>query len=337
MSRRLSKVLKMPPVPSDELSTRNSTMKDIIIKDQSCPVYAYINSLHEPRSQQTARRALMAIAKHLGVDSIYQICWSKFDRNQLNSLLTLLRKRDLSPDTISLYLSVIKRVVMEAFLLGQINPLQYERIKSIKRPSGSRVKTHHLLDRDGFTKLLNTISNWPQAKQTSIRDQAIFHLLVGCGLRRFEISELHIEQIQQDTKHLKFIGKGNKERLVKLHDLTFLALKKWVDIHPYKTGPLFVRLTKAGTAYGKISDTIKTGISGHAIYNLCKKYHLLRQEAYTPPHTLRRSYATWLYNNGVDLKKLAALLGHSSIKTTEIYILEEQDSIDTEVVTKLFI
>jgi len=336
VSGRLANVLKAFPVSGAELSVRKSNMKDVIIQDNNCPVYAYINSLNEPRSQQTARRVLMAIAKHLGVDSIYHIHWSKFDRNHVNSLLGVLRERALSPDTISLYLSVIKRVLMEAFLLGQIEPLQYERVKSIKRPSGSRVKNHHLLDRDAFTELLKTISTWPQAKQTCIRDQAIFHLLVGCGLRRFEISELHIEHVQQDTKHLKFIGKGNKERLVKLHDLTFFALQKWIEIHPFGTGPLFVRLTKCGSVHGKMSDTNVKGISGHAIYNLCKKYYLLRKEAHTPPHTLRRSYATWLYNNGVDLKTLAALLGHSSIKTTEIYIQQDQDSIDNEVLTKLF-
>ncbi|ESP90231.1 hypothetical protein N483_06505 [Pseudoalteromonas luteoviolacea NCIMB 1944] len=334
MSYRLSHILRIPPNEVSKEISAHSGGRNLIVRDNECPIYAYIMSLNSDKSQETARRVLMAIAQHLGCDDIYQIKWSKIDKNTINNLLTILDKVGLSPDTKSLYLSVIKSVLKEAFLLGQITTLHYERVKSVKRSMGSRIKKHQLISEQSFRQLLRQVDEVKQPTATCLRDKAIFHLLIGCGLRRFELSGLQLAQINHDTQHLTVLGKGNKEREIKLHNITYLALQDWLNIHPYSDGPLFIRLTKSGQPYYKMSDT--PGLSGHAIYNLCKKYGLISAAQRIPPHSLRRSYATWLYNNGADLKVISVLLGHSSLKTTEIYIKHTQDDIDQAVVANLF-
>nr|WP_013933263.1 tyrosine-type recombinase/integrase [Pseudoalteromonas sp. SANK 73390]CBK62711.1 intA [Pseudoalteromonas sp. SANK 73390] len=334
MNHRLSHILRIPPGGKNKTVNAKVVGQNLIIRDDECPIYTYIMSLNSEKSKETARRVLLAIAKHFECDDIYQIQWSKIDKNAINNLLALFEQKGLSPDTKSLYLSVIKSVLKEAFLLGQLTTLHYERVRSIKRPPGSRVKKHQLMSENSFYQLLRAIEDRKQPVVTCLRDKAIFHLLIGCGLRRFELSSLRVEQIDKDTNHLIILGKGNKEREVKLHDITYQALNEWLSVHPNGQGALFIRLVKNGQPFYKMSDT--KGLSGHAIYNLCKKYALISETQRIPPHSLRRSYATWLYNNGADLKVISVLLGHSSIKTTEIYIKHTQEDIDHAVVSNLF-
>ncbi|ODB35862.1 hypothetical protein BB427_16270 [Pseudoalteromonas sp. BMB] len=276
----------------------------------------------------------MTISKGLGAQSIYDIDWPSITKNDVNLMLSLWQKKCLSPDTISLYLSVLKSVIKEVFLLEQISTRRYESIKSVSKPGGSRIKDHHILALESFESLLTKVDSWTQPVMTSVRDQAIFHVLVGAGLRRFEVAGLQCEDIDHEHQRLQFIGKGNNERAVKLHEFTYQALMQWLVLHPTKTGALFIRLTKGGRAYYKMSDI--AGLSGHAIYDVCRKYGLLDGNRPVPPHSLRRSYATWLYSNGSDLKHISKLLGHSSIKTTERYVQTSQEEIDDTVTVNLF-
>ncbi|KZN36351.1 hypothetical protein N480_17905 [Pseudoalteromonas luteoviolacea S2607] len=337
MRDRLSQLLKIsaPKTPNSQLAIQQQVvMADLIVRDDDCPMYAYINGLSSDASKATARRVLMAICKSIGFESIYDIHWEKINKNDINQMFNVWKMKKLSPDTVSLYCSVIKSVMKEAFLLEKITTLQYESIKHIKKPQGSRIRQHHTLAVEDFTQLLGLIEGFEQPKITTARDQAIFHILVGAGLRRFEVVGLRCEDIDHENKRIKFIGKGNKERAVKLHDLTYCALNNWLKLHPTGIGSIFIRLTKSGRIYYKMSDI--QGLSGHAIYDVCKKYGLLSGAKPTPPHSLRRSYATWLYTNGADLKHISLLLGHASIKTTERYIQTTQSQIDGTVTENLF-
>ncbi|MBQ4813829.1 tyrosine-type recombinase/integrase [Pseudoalteromonas luteoviolacea] len=333
MNPRLKHLVALAPPQQLARQAEKPPLSSLIVRDNQCPIYAYVNGLSSARSKQTARRVLMAIAKHLGASNIYQIKWQKIDKNALNSLLTSLSDSGLAPDTITLYLSVVKSVLKEAFLLEQIPSIQYERIKSVKAPSGYRLKTHHILDRAGFYALLENIERGNTAQRTQLRDSAIFYLMLGCGLRRFEIAELQLEQIKHSTQHLQFIGKGNKERMVKIHPLAYQALMAWIAVHPFLHGAVFIRLTRAGTPYHKQAS--RKGLSGHAIYGLCKKYGLLGDER-IPPHSLRRSFATWLSESNTDLSKIKAMLGHSTIKTTELYVQQPQEEVDEALLNGLF-
>jgi len=92
------------------------------------------------------------------------------------------------------------------------------------------------------------------------------------------------------------------------------------------SGAVFVRIYKSGIFPSWIDndESLVSGLSTEAIYMLCKKYGLIDKDI--APHSLRRSYATLLDRNGADIKHIAKLMGHSSIK---------QDIMDT-VDDKLF-
>ncbi|MBH0017889.1 tyrosine-type recombinase/integrase [Pseudoalteromonas sp. NGC95] len=308
-----------------------------IIKDNNCPIYAYVNSLRSRASQETVRRVLQSIAKKLNQRNLYSIVWKRFDRNTLNSLVNLLHEEGLSNETISLYLSVTKSVLKEAYLLGQIDTLHWERAKAVAKPASGKKREHATLSELEFDTLLQEISQNAASPAKEIRDKAIFHLLIGCGLRRFELINLKVDNINFMTNTLTFDGKGRKERDVTIHPYTMTALKQWLDMRSYKPGYVFTRVYKGG----RVHDSVRPEISGevkkmnpNSVYLLCEKYGLLQRGI--APHSLRRSYATLLSTNGANIQYIAKLMGHSSIKTTEVYIKSDKEEIEKAVLTQLF-
>lgn len=156
-----------------------------------------------------------------------------------------------------------------------------------------------------------------------IRDSAMLHIFLNCGLRLSEIRNLNLEDIDLYDDKFTIIGKGNKERTNYLNDITKEALLKYLEIrdtsHDKARGnPLFL------TAYGlRMSDkTIKM------IVKRAYKKSGLDEKVYSV-HTLRHTCATILYKAGCDIHTIQKLLGHVQIDTTEIYThLHDQEVMD---------
>lgn len=144
-----------------------------------------------------------------------------------------------------------------------------------------------------------------------IRDRAILEILYGCGLRVSEACELRLSNIFREEGFIRVIGKGDKERLVPLGEISSDALDAYFEVrtepcHGYED---FVFLNRFGKPLSRVS-----------MFNMVKKQALaagIRKEI--SPHTFRHSFATHLLENGADLRVVQEMLGHESILTTEIY------------------
>lgn len=304
-----------------------------IIVDNNCPVYAYINNLKRDTSKTTARRALSALAKHLGQDSIYAIRWGNFDRNGINSLLSLLQEKGLTPDTLRLYLSVVKGVLREAYFLDQITTKQYERIRSITISAAPRRKKHQILDKENVPELINNIESSCRHKTTSIRNKTMLLTLIFSGLRRSELTGLTLEQVDMNARRLTVEGKGGKIRVVPIPRLAFESMSLWMRHRGYEPGYLFLPVNKSGKVFSP--EKQESPMDTSTIYQLCKKYGLVSKTSKIAPHSLRRSYATWLHRDGVSLKDIKEMLGHSSITTTEIYVQTDYEQAESAVLSSL--
>lgn len=317
----------------------NNKISALIRVDPSCPVYMYISGLRQKTSQQTARSVLQSVARHLNQDSIYDIQWAKFDLHTMNQLVIILQGAGLAPDTVVLYAAIVKGVLKKSYLLEQISRLQYERICAVNLPLGGGKKTHQIISFDEFELFLSQFNGQLNAQR---RNMAIFSLLIGCGLRRFEITNLMMSNLDLANSRLKFAGKGGKVRQVPMHAQTLNKLNRWLEVRGDISGPVFVRVYKNDAIDISYQNTIADKslndycLSKHSIYLLCKKFGLISQLRHIPPHSIRRSYATQLYSNKVDLKIIANLMGHSSIKTTELYVHIAQDQMDDAISNSLF-
>lgn len=334
MKSRLEKIIE---VKAKHLPAINKSKAQVVIADEKCPIFNYIHSLNADTSKQTATRCLQAIAKHNGYSSFYDINWREITSLDINSLIDTLKVKELSPKSISLYVSIVKSVCEHAYLLGQISRLQLDGILKVRGSTGSRIKKHKVITRNEFEALLNQIkASNPSNKIKMLRDNAIFHLLIGTGLRRNELaniqlSSLELEVNNQNTtfissQYIKVIGKGNKERYVALHPMTKAALEVWINIRGTIAGPIFVKVAKNGSFIIKKNNAL----TGNAIYELCQRYNTVA------PHSLRRSYATWLDEKGVKISRISKLLGHAKEVTTALYIVDEEEKAYEDVLNNLF-
>ena len=149
-------------------------------------------------------------------------------------------------------------------------------------------------------------------KDEGIRDKAMLEIMYSSGLRVSELLNLQLRQVNIDLGILKVIGKGNKERIVPIGDFAKEYLMLYIqhirgrfDIHKSK----FVFLNKQGIP-----------LTRQFFWKSIKKYSKNAGiEINVTPHTLRHSFATHLLENGLDLRMVQEMLGHTNISTTQIY------------------
>lgn len=144
-----------------------------------------------------------------------------------------------------------------------------------------------------------------------VRDRAILELFYQCGLRLAELTSLTDASIDDNARLIRVIGKRKKMRLVPFGEIAATRLKEYIESRTAKFGPGMERLFVS-----------KTGepISERSIARVVEKYtKQLREGNRLSPHKLRHSFATHLLDNGADLLAISELLGHASIKSTQIY------------------
>lgn len=188
-----------------------------------------------------------------------------------------------------------------------------EPFKTIKREKNIYTKLPKYLSLAESKKVLKVYENKEDFR--SLRNNAMMHLFLGCGLRLSELNELKISDF--DFKENKFVvlGKGSKERTCYLNVNAKEILQKYINYR--KNNPI---ADKDVDAFLFISQWNKK-ISDREIRKIVKKTYEKAEidETQYSVHTLRHSFATILYKSGVDIRLLQVLLGHSRIETTQIY------------------
>jgi integrase/recombinase XerC len=170
-------------------------------------------------------------------------------------------------------------------------------------------KLVEVLQPDEITQLLDSESPFTIF---DLRDRAMWELLYATGLRVGELAELRITSIDNSSRTIYVVGKGNKERLVLYGEQAESALQAYLKRRSellQKRDPGFTFLNSKGK---RLSETRIRQI-------LCTKVRQLAIYKKVSPHTLRHSFATHLLTAGADLRFIQELLGHSSLSTTQKY------------------
>ena len=150
-----------------------------------------------------------------------------------------------------------------------------------------------------------------EQQKSALRDIAVLELLFAAGARVSELCALQYGDVQLEEGAIKIYGKGAKERFVQIANQDVLnALCRYRE--NYKDA-----IEQAGTFFVNRSRRPLSTQSVRAIVNkYCK---LAGVESHITPHMYRHSFATLLLDEGVDIRYIQQLLGHSSIVTTQIY------------------
>jgi integrase len=141
-------------------------------------------------------------------------------------------------------------------------------------------------------------------------------ILVGCGLRRAELTNLPVEKIQIRQGHwaiVDLVGKGGHVRTIPIPRRAKEKLDRWTSAATISTGRVFRAIRKNGTVWG---DRINVNVVWHVVNRYCRSIGL----EHVAPHDLRRTCAKLCHSSGGELEQIQFLLGHVSVQTTERYL-----------------
>lgn len=259
----------------------------------SCSVRAYQSDLHQFISYwsrlNTGRKKKLFLQE--AVDEYF---------------LELFYKSALSTKTLSRKIASFKSLMTFAKSSG------VHFVLKIQKPKSS-TSLPSVLTQDEILFLLDSVTKENYPKPFFERDIAIVELLYSTGIRCSELVNLNLQDIDFLQGLIRInCGKGKKDRYVVFGSFaaanlqTYLAFRKKV---PFSGSKDCLFLNYRGCR-----------ISTRAVQNILFNFQqFLPSKKILTPHTLRHSFATHLLANGANLRVVQQLLGHSSLKTTQIY------------------
>jgi integrase/recombinase XerC len=227
------------------------------------------------------------------------------ERIYIRSWIVELMEENLEPTSIHRKISTVKayfKYLQEKGVISN-NPIQDIPLPKINKHKPSYINEMQL------SILFDEVEFTNDFKGRS--EKLILDILYSTGMRRSELTNLTINQVNLEKLQINIIGKSNKERLMPISQPMGLAIKAYLEerVQILGTATPFLFVTQKGQQ-----------IYPKAIYNLVKKYlSQVTTVSKKSPHTLRHSFATHLLKNGADLRAIQELLGHKSLASTQIY------------------
>ncbi len=255
------------------------------------------------------------------LDEIFTLCANRLQpisRALLMGYRSSMIEKGLSPSTINVRLAAIRNLIGEARRSGILDAEQASQMTDVPNVRQQGTRMGNWLTREQ-TKDLLAVPDRSTLKGK--RDYCILALLVGCALRRHELTNLEVEEIQLREGRWVIAdmrGKGGRVRTVPVPMWVKQAVNAWMTAASIEDGKLLRPVSKAGKLKGK---ELNDGAIWSVVESSAREIGVERFGA----HDLRRTCAKLCRKSGGDLEQIKFLLGHSSIQTTERYLGSEQD------------
>lgn len=265
---------------------------------------------YSPLTVRNYRRDIADFLEFIGVDK------ESFDPNDIARadveewIVYLFEKRKLKAQSVNRSVATLRSFWKWMLGHGHANRDIVSVISQAKTPSRLPVFVSESRMEDVVALLRDDIATDDFER---LRDAVIVLLFYTAGLRLAELANLKIGDISADYRTIRILGKGEKERIVPLIGRMGEILKKY-----------FSQFSSQNICIGQKKALIlsKKGepISERTIQRIVdRKLKGAGIQGKTSPHTLRHTFATHLLNEGADLREIQELLGHSSLKATQVY------------------
>src|SRR5581483_895548 len=219
----------------------------------------------------------------------------------------------LAAGTVNQRLAAGRRLAYEAADSGLLSPELAAGIRRLKGVKQLGARTGNWLTRDQAALLLEKADG---EDLRSLRDVAMIAVLLGCGLRRAELSSLQVEDVQVRQGHwviVDMVGKGNHLRTVPMPEWVKEAVDRWMTVAGISAGRIFRAVSRHGTPWGK-------GVSENVVWYVVRRCAERMALDHLAPHDLRRTCAKLCHVSGGEIEQIQFLLGHASVLTTERYL-----------------
>lgn len=226
--------------------------------------------------------------------------------SQIRSWIVVLIENNISATSVNRKVSSLKSFYKFLLKTKQISVNPLLKHKSLKTAKKVQIPFSEKELQDVFE--FNSYSN----DFEGIRNQLIIELFYTTGIRRAEMINLALNNVDTAQKTIKVIGKRNKERIIPLLNCTIELIEAYKHERNHLEGVNQKEMLILSKNGNKVSESF--------VYRLINEYFsTVSQKTKKSPHVLRHSFATHLLNNGADLNSVKELLGHASLSSTQIY------------------
>lgn len=226
--------------------------------------------------------------------------------SQIRSWIVSLVQKDITNRSINRKISALNSFYKFLLKIEEVNLNQLSKHKALKTSKKVQIP----FSEKEIATVLDQINHDQDFE--GLRNKLIIEMFYSTGIRRIELINIKLKDVDLINKTVKILGKRNKERIIPLLPMIInsvnsykLERSKLVTI----TDNEYLFLTKKGV---KIYETL--------VYRIINDYFSkASSKAKKSPHILRHSFATHLLNEGAELNAVKELLGHSSLAATQVY------------------
>lgn len=277
--------------------------------DNRAALAAFGESLAARGSPQTQARYLRACESLMAAAGDTPL--AQIQRHDLQRALAKLHAQGLSPRTLAVtlsawrawfrYLSKTDAIFSSTVFVG------------IKAPKAAKRLPNALTETEAVQLVsLPVASNPQQSAWTVARDQAMFEVLYGCGIRVGELVGIELTDADLVNHELRVFGKGRKERVAPLGGPACAAITSWLVLRAVGSNAIDANAMFLGARGERISaPVVRKALKARAL-----------QQGITSnvyPHRLRHSFASHVLQSSGDLRAVQELMGHASIASTQVY------------------
>ena len=271
---------------------RKRTPKSVLkLPDLEQSKSAVLNSLTSPSSQRTYDHAVREFIEWYCSEPRLA-----FNKTVVTRYRISLEQQRYASTTINLRLAAVRRLAYEAADCGLLSADLAAGIRRVKGAKRLGIPVGNWLSGEQGKRLLRTVD---VGGLRGKRDYATLAILLGCGLRRAELTTLRVEDIQQREEHwviADLIGKGGHIRTIPVPDWVKAGIDAWTAASGIADGILLRSINKAGRVWG-------AGFSPKVIWGVVKEKAKICEIPDLAPHDLRRTCARLCHQAGGERNK----------------------------------
>lgn len=221
----------------------------------------------------------------------------------IRNFMVHLSEQNLSKRSINRKLSALRSFYLYLLKIGEIQISPMETIKTLK----VNVEKQIPFSEEEMIKLSESDF---YNKNEKILEKLIIETLYQTGMRKSELCDLLLENVDLGRCEVRVKGKGNKERIVPISESLMMDFKNYIlERNPLDEFKNYFFISKRGKK-----------LNPKFVYSVVNSYFSsITSKQKKSPHILRHSFATHILDNGAEISKVKSILGHSSLASTQVY------------------